>query len=160
MKHLKYNKEDLILAIKNSISIRAALLTLNIAAKGGNYRVIHKAIKEYNIDISHFKQQAWAKGKNFGPKRDLKEYLSNQFSITSYKLKTRILRENVFPYQCSNCLLDTWLDQKIPLELDHINGNHMDNSLCNLRLLCPNCHALTHNYRGKNIRKSTKLGSV
>lgn len=45
-----------------------------------------------------------------------------------------------------------WLDKHIPLELHHINGNHKDNRLSNLQLLCPNCHALTDNYRGKNIK--------
>ena len=36
------------------------------------------------------------------------------------------------------------------LELHHIDGNHSNNELSNLTLLCPNCHALTDNYRGKN----------
>ena len=39
------------------------------------------------------------------------------------------------------------------MELHHINGNNMDNCLENLQLLCPNCHALTDNYRGKKNKK-------
>ncbi len=39
----------------------------------------------------------------------------------------------------------------MPLELDHVNGDPTDNRLENLRILCPNCHALTDNYRGRNI---------
>ena len=42
----------------------------------------------------------------------------------------------------------------IPLELHHLNGVRTDNRISNLRLLCPNCHALTDNYRGKNIGMS------
>ena len=39
----------------------------------------------------------------------------------------------------------------IPLELDHVDGDRTNNLLCNLRLVCPNCHALTPTYRGRNI---------
>lgn len=46
-----------------------------------------------------------------------------------------------------------WLNEPIPLELDHINGICHDNRLENLRLLCPNCHAKTSTYRGKNKNK-------
>ena len=44
----------------------------------------------------------------------------------------------------------------INLELEHINGKHSDNRLENLTLLCPNCHAQTETYRGKNIKKQNK----
>ena len=70
----------------------------------------------------------------------------------SHKLKLRLLRENVKLYQCENCGLTEWLSQTIPLELHHIDGNRYNNSLANLKLLCPNCHALTENYRAKNIK--------
>jgi hypothetical protein len=45
------------------------------------------------------------------------------------------------------------MDSLIPLEVHHIDGNHLNNELENLQLLCPNCHALTENWRGKNINK-------
>jgi len=40
--------------------------------------------------------------------------------------------------------------QIVPLEADHIDGNHNNNRIDNLRLLCPNCHALTPTYRALN----------
>lgn len=43
-----------------------------------------------------------------------------------------------------------WNGKEAPLELDHINGVRLDNSLKNLRILCPNCHAQTDTYCGKN----------
>ena len=47
------------------------------------------------------------------------------------------------------------MGQEIPLEIHHVNGNNTDDRLTDLLLLCPNCHALTHNYRGK-----TKLSAL
>jgi hypothetical protein len=40
------------------------------------------------------------------------------------------------------------------LELHHKDGNHNNNTLENCLLLCPNCHALTDSYCGKNSRKN------
>ena len=44
-------------------------------------------------------------------------------------------------------------DGIISLEIDHINGDNNDNRIENLHYLCPNCHALTDSYRGKNSAK-------
>jgi hypothetical protein len=106
------------------------------------------------LDISHFTGQRWNKGCTFSPKRDIQDYLTNKQPIQSNKLKKRLIKENFFDEICSSCLLEVWMGQPIPLELDHINGNHDDNQLINLRLLCPNCHAQTDNYRGKNIART------
>jgi len=158
MKHHKYTKEQLINAIQNSTSKRQALLKLNIAAQGGNYRVINKAIQLYKLDTSHFKGQGWNKDLKIGPKIPLSEYLNNSKTILSHKLKLRLIREKYFPHKCQQCKRSTWNKKLIPLELDHINGNHVDNKITNLRLLCPNCHAQTSTYRGKN--KNSKFSSA
>lgn len=40
--------------------------------------------------------------------------------------------------------------KNIPLEIEHIDGNYLNNSEKNLLLLCPNCHSLTSTYKGAN----------
>jgi len=44
-----------------------------------------------------------------------------------------------------------WMKKQIPLEIDHIDGHCTNNERSNLRLICPNCHAQTDTYKGKNI---------
>lgn len=36
------------------------------------------------------------------------------------------------------------------LEIDHIDGNYKNNCAENLRVLCPNCHAMSPNYKALN----------
>jgi hypothetical protein len=83
----------------------------------------------------------------------MEEIFSGQKSFQSHKLKKRLLKEQYKPHQCERCKLTTWENNIIPLELHHVDGNRYNNSLENLQLLCPNCHALTDNYRAKNIKK-------
>lgn len=150
MKLRKYTLDQLKEAVANSFSKRQVLDKLGITPAGGNYATLRKAIDVFQIDTSHFKGNGWSKGKTFGPKRCIEEYLNNKYPITSHRLRLRLLSEGIFPHQCQNCGLTEWLGDPIPLELEHIDGNHQNNNLDNLSLLCPNCHAKTPTYRGKN----------
>ena len=149
MKLRKYTLRQLKEAVKSSTSIRQTLDKLGVAAYGGNYEVIRKAISHFSLDTSRFTGQLWNKGKAVGHKQSLARYLNNEIRLSSYKLKNRLLSEGILERRCSGCKKGKWLGQPIPLELDHINGTRSDNRLSNLRLLCSNCHALTPNYHGK-----------
>lgn len=48
----------------------------------------------------------------------------------------------------------------VPLEIDHINGDSEDNNEENLRLLCPNCHSLSFNFRNLNKGKGRSWRSA
>jgi 5-methylcytosine-specific restriction endonuclease McrA len=65
--------------------------------------------------------------------------------------KLRLLEER--GHRCESCGGEMWLGSKIPLELDHISGDSDDNRRENLRLLCPNCHAMQDTSHGKNAGK-------
>jgi 5-methylcytosine-specific restriction endonuclease McrA len=158
MKLRKYTEGQLREAVRDSTSLAESLRVLGVAPFGGNYHVLRRAIKHFKVDTSHFTGRSWNKGVKIGPKQPLQKYLQNELQIQSHKLKKRLLSEGIFTRTCSSCGNTDWLGQPIPLELDHINGDRADNRLINLRLLCPNCHALTPTYRGKN--RASKLSSV
>jgi hypothetical protein len=145
-----YSEQELLEAVKTSTSIRQVLEKLDIVPAGGNYQTTNRRIIKLNIDTSHFTGQAWNKGKVVGPKRPIEEYLKENSQIQSFKLKGRLIAEGLKEHKCECCGITEWNGKPAPIELDHINGNHYDNRLENLRILCPNCHAQTDTYRGKN----------
>lgn len=152
-KSLRWTDEQLIEAVKSSRSRREVLGKLGLAQQGGNYATINRAVKRLNLNTSHWLEQGWNKGQLFGPKRPISAYLSNEFPIKSHPLKLRLLKEGIFDHRCSACNRTEWNDLPIPLELEHKDGDGNNNSLDNICLLCPNCHAQTPTYRGKNVKR-------
>ncbi len=81
--------------------------------------------------------------------------ISGEYGISSY-LKRYLL--NKFNNKCSIC---GWSKENpythtIPLEVEHIDGNYLNNSEENLTILCPNCHSLTSTYKGANMGHGRK----
>lgn len=83
----------------------------------------------------------------------LEDILSGLYpQYQSNKIRIRLLKEGIKQHVCEVCDQTTWMNKPIPLELDHIDGVRNNHRIKNLRLLCPNCHAQTDTYRGKNTR--------
>lgn len=149
-----YTDEQFIEAVKTSISVAEVLKKLGLKhIAGGSYRTVYNKAEKLGLDLSHFLGQASNKNRYFGPKRPIEDYLSNRKFIKGYSLKLRLIKEGIIDNKCDNCNLSEWNNEPIPTELHHLDGNYKNNNLDNLQILCPNCHAQTANYRGKN-RKS------
>ena len=80
-------------------------------------------------------------------------YIENNIPIHSYKLKEKLIRDGLKQDCCDICGCSMWQGIKLPLELHHKNGNHYDNSLENLQILCPNCHSIQEGNSGANKGK-------
>ncbi len=96
-----------------------------------------------------------AEGYKISPvRKDTRAYLHRDSFITSHKLKLRLLEDGLKKRQCERCNGRKWLDDPVPIELHHLNGDRFDNRLSNLQLLCPNCHALSDKHAGKGANRS------
>lgn len=158
MKKYERSRDEYVEAAKNSLSVAQMCKYLGRNPCGAGYYMMKKKIEEYNIDTSHFLGRGWNKGLKYNPnegkKRPLEEILvENSTYVSSFNLKNRLIKEGLKNLKCEKCGREKWEGEDIPLQLHHINGCHNDNRINNLQLLCPNCHALTENYCGKNKRK-------
>lgn len=142
----QYSKEELQKIANDCKSYRDFAIKLGYSPNGGgSINSVKQAIKEMNLDISHFTGQGWNK---------------DNFDYNRFQYGKIIKVANALPaitalrgHKCEMCGQEKWFGEIIPLEIHHIDGDRLNNVLDNLQLLCPNCHALTENWRGKNISK-------
>jgi hypothetical protein len=95
------------------------------------------------------------------PKRDkkIKEWLNGNHNgmrgktSTAYWIKSYMIEQHG-----ENCVKCGWgkinpHTNKVPIELNHIDGDFTNNRPENLELICPNCHSLTDSYKGANKKE-------
>lgn len=151
-----WSNTDLEQAVLTSKSVRSVLIKLGLIPAGGNYQHVSSTITSLGLNTSHFTGMGWRRDRKFDfvPQKSLAEILVEDSDFQSFKLKKRLYREGLKTAKCELC---GWAEQskdgRIPVELDHVNGNHRDNRLDNLRILCPNCHSLQSTHRGRNQKK-------
>ena len=142
----KFTKEELENLVAESTSYRDLAKKCGYSADSGSS---HAAVKEmvsvYQFTIDHFVGQGWNKG-IFDYSRFQK---GKTIKIASAVPALTALRG----HKCEVCDNFEWNGRPIALEIHHIDGDSLNNDLDNLQLQCPNCHAQTENYRGKNINQ-------
>ena len=142
--------EEFIKIVKESNSYSDCLRKLGLTTRGGSSSdILKKRINELNLSVDHFgklnKQSSTAR-------YALEEILVENSSYHNIsRLKIRLINEGYLEYKCACCgNTGQWLGKKLSLQLDHINGINNDHRIENLRFLCPNCHAQTNSFAGKN----------
>lgn len=148
-----WTDEQLIEAVAKLKSYSAVIKALHLIPAGGNYAHIQRKIRELELDTTHFTGKAWSRGMRYhnSARASLDDLLVRGSYVQSFKLKVRLYEASLKKPCCEMCgWAQLSIDGRIPVELDHINGDHYDNRIENLRVLCPNCHSLQLTHRGKN----------
>lgn len=141
----KYTKERLEEVCRQSSSIAGVLRILGLKQAGGSQSYIKRKLLKYGIDMSHLSGQGHLKGKSSPRKKSADEILvvseATQFRTRHYQLKRALLEKGVVE-KCSICgVPPIWNGKHLTLEIDHIDGNFLNNKFENLRFVCPNCHS-------------------
>ena len=138
----KFTKEELQQIVSESYSYAEIAEKVGYATRGGSGQ---NSVKEmcsfYAFSTEHFSQKLRADKVNI-----------DGVFIKGYKHR-ETLRKNLIALRgnkCECCELEEWRGVPIALQVHHKDGDTLNNTLENLVLLCPNCHAQTENYCGKN----------
>lgn len=146
----KFTKEEIEQFAKESYSYAELARKCGYDDHSGSYSsVIKDMVNQLNLDISHFTFQGWNKD-NF----DYSRFVYGK-KIRSVNMLDAIIA--LRGRKCECCGLEEWMGKPIPLEAHHKDGDELNSTLENLQLLCPNCHAMTDTYKGKNIKNRDRI---
>ena len=149
---------------KEFTSIRGVAVHATIHKDGPRYSVSRKKTPKLEpINCIHCGKEApanWNRSNKFCSLDCSYEYTwvitRNQIAtgvvFPAFRMKKYLLEQHAF---CASCSVGTtWNGKPLVLQLDHIDGDSDNNSLTNLRLLCPNCHTQTETFgaRGHGSR--------
>lgn len=134
-------------------SISEICRQIGVADYGGAHQKVKELILKYNLDTSTLCGRSVRKINAPIKHYHISEILVKDSKYTNNnKLKKRIFEERLKKECCEHCGITEWNGKPIIFELHHINGDRHDNRMCNLIVLCPNCHSQTHNFRGANSK--------
>lgn len=159
---VRWTKDEV--AVAASSNLNEVLRRLGLDVVGGHHAHIARRVRAYGIDteegisVAHFLGQAHQRGKpSPTPRKEAAVILvrHNRAHRTRTSQLRRALHEIGVPEMCAECGTGpVWQGRPMTLEVDHVNGDWRDDRAANLRLLCPNCHAVTDTWcRGGRRRR-------
>lgn len=149
-------QEELASVLTTSRSVAEVLRRLAETRNDVSRRTVQRSIAAYGLSTAHFTGQGHGRGVP-SPYRKSADDILRLLPSGSRRERTALLRraldeKGVTPL-CAECGLgDSWQGKRLVLEIDHINGDRLDNRLKNLRFVCPSCHSQTGSFSRRSPR--------
>ena len=141
-------KEELENLVKESSSLAEVLRKQGKSGSGTSIKILKEKLDNYGISYLFLNEKTIP-----SKQTSLKDILIKNRPYNSSRLKKRLVSEGLKEDKCEICgCPNEWNGKPLILQLDHINWDHDDNRLENLRILCPNCHSQTDTFGNKRIK--------
>lgn len=154
------SKEELQELLNNSNSYAEILECCGI--KGSSSTVtLKRVISEYCLDTTIFEENRKrhcieSAKENHTAIYNIYDKLKRNTKVNNHKLKNKLIELGLKEAKCEMCGITEWLGQPVKFHLHHEDGDHFNNELSNLKILCPNCHSMTDNYGAYNSERYKK----
>ena len=127
---------------------------LGLKVAGGTQSSLLRHTARLGLDTSHFKGQGWGLGQRKRPD-EVSAALVPQLrkGIRVHSLRDRLFASGIKSAQCEECGITEWRGRPAPLQVDHVDGDRLNNEIGNLRILCANCHVQTETWGFKGARR-------
>jgi hypothetical protein len=140
--------EEFKTVVEEAFTMTDILEKCGLRPVGSNRKTVQRRAEKENVSLKHLKS---IQGKRPSQAIPLEKTMTEDSSYKSSRLKERLVKLGILTDRCSICgQAPVWNGKPLVLHLDHINGNHEDNRLENLRIVCPHCDSQLPTYKGRN----------
>ncbi|MFJ8671351.1 HNH endonuclease signature motif containing protein [Streptomyces sp. NPDC093589] len=153
-------RDELAQAVAVSESVAGVVRCLARTGTRTSHRPVKRSIDAYGLSTAHFTGPGHRRGRPSPTRKaaaDILQRLPPGARRTKTALLRRALDDREMPHRCRACGIgETWQGKRLVLEIDHINGDRLDNRITNLRYLCPSCHSQTRTFAGRSPRTAVQ----
>jgi 5-methylcytosine-specific restriction endonuclease McrA len=145
------DRSYLLQVAEESSSISEMIERAGMSKSGAAYRMLTKWAEIHEVALPKYGRYVAGQPVSVGSPVSFENWLEDQRLRSPKRLLYHLVRAGIKELSCEECGQGTvWNGKPLTLHLDHIDGDHGNNLLENLRILCPHCHTQTPTYGAKN----------